>query len=64
MIVSQSYVEKHADIILPSGSKESVILNIDEDFFSCARGSDSFTSAGLDWIHAGRDIIPLLYVTG
>lgn len=57
-------MDKHADIILPSGSKESVILNIDEDFFSCARGSDSFTSAGLDWIHAGRDIIPLLYVTG
>lgn len=53
-IASQTFMEKHGSEILPPDTKESVILDIDEDFFGCTKGSDPLTATGLNWTHIGQ----------
>ena len=45
--VSQGFAEQHASEILPSNSKEPIILDIDEDYFGCAQASDPLIEVGL-----------------
>ena len=49
-------MENHPDQILPLSTNKSVILDIDEDFFGCAKGSDTLMATGLNWTHVGKNL--------
>jgi len=52
--ISHSHILKHADNLINEGKSPQVIIDIDEDYFGCERGSTPITEAGIDWQVIGK----------